>query len=139
MIVFMSVWLCIVSVLDIRSRRVPVWMLVIGGSAALLGFSFQCVNGGWEYTDALKAFLPGFLLLALAFVTKKAGYGDGIALLCVGALLEGGRSLLLFGISLFLISIWSIGLLIFRKASKEEGIPYLPFLTAAWFAVMTLW
>lgn len=136
---FMSVWLCVVSVLDIRSRRVPVWMLAAGGSVAVLFFAFQCGSGAREYIDGLKALLPGCLLLTVAFATKKAGYGDGVAMLCAGMILEGGRSLLLFGVSLLLISIWSIGLLVLRKARRDEGIPYLPFLTGAWFAVMIMW
>lgn len=139
MVLFLSVWLCVVSILDIRSRRVPVWMLAAGGSAAVLSLVLQCGMDGRECIDVIKALLPGFLLLTVAFLTKKAGYGDGIAMLCVGAVLESGRSLLLFGVSLFLISIWSIGLIILRKAGRDEGIPYLPFLTGAWFLVMAVW
>ena len=136
---FMSVWLCAISILDIRSSRVPVWMLAAGGSAAGLSLVLQCGSNVREYMDVLKALLPGLLLLTVAFATKKAGYGDGIVMLCVGMILESGQSLLLFGLSLFLISIWSIGLIVFRKAGRDAGIPYLPFLTGAWFLIMTMW
>ena len=79
---------------------------------------------------------PGGLLLVTAYVTKKAGYGDGIVLLLLGMALGGDKSLLIFGLSLLLISVWSLILLVFHKAGRNTKIPYLPFLTAAFFVLI---
>ena len=91
-----------------------------------------------EYAQAARGAIPGILILVLGAVTKKTGYGDGIALLLVGMLLRDGKIFLLFGISLFLISVSSLILLVFKKVGRSTKIPYLPFLTAAWLLLMVL-
>nr|WP_296488929.1 prepilin peptidase [uncultured Acetatifactor sp.] len=136
MILPITVWLLTGSVMDIRNRRVPIWLLLTGGILSLTVIFFQCVISGREVVDILKGMLPGTGLLLVAFVTKNAGYGDGIALLCLGIVLGGGKSLLLLGLSLFLISIFSLTMLVTRKAGRNTGIPYFPFLTGAWLIVV---
>lgn len=136
MILPITVWLLTGSVMDIRNRRVPIWLLLTGGIPSLTVIFFQCVISGREVVDILKGMLPGTGLLLVAFVTKNAGYGDGIALLCLGIVLGGGKSLLLLGLSLFLISIFSLTMLVTRKAGRNTGIPYFPFLTGAWLIVV---
>lgn len=125
-------WLVIGSVMDIKSRVIPVWMLALGGVLCIPAV----VSGQGDYIAVLKGGLPGALLLLMAIGTKKAGYGDGIALFCTGMALGGGKSMQLFGISLFLLSLCALVLLTFRKVRRDTGMPYLPFLTAAWFVVI---
>lgn len=127
-------WLLVSSAMDIRTRRLPVWMLVLGGIMAAAAIW----NRQIRYFDILGGMAPGMFLLLTAFATKKAGYGDGIALSCLGAALGGERGLLLFGLSLFLMSVCSLILLGLRKVGRNTGIPYLPFLTAAWILVMRI-
>lgn len=133
-----TIWLLTGSVMDIRKRRVSVWLLLAGGVFAVTVSFLQCIGGEREYVDILKGTFPGLAFLVIAFITQKAGYGDGIVLLCLGILSGGGKSLLLFGLSLFLISIFSLVLLILRKAGRNTRIPYLPFLTAAWLITAML-
>lgn len=132
--VFTAVWLSAVSIMDIRSRRVPVWLLLFGGIPTLLAELYK----GGDGIHILLGALPGILLLGTAFATKKAGYGDGIVLLFLGMMLGGGKSLLLFGLSLFLISICSLILLALGKAGRNTGIPFLPFLSAAWLMISSI-
>ena len=121
-------------IMDVRTRRVPVWMLALGG--VLAAWAVFCQYGG--YPEVLKGCLPGLLLVAVAFATKKAGYGDGIVLCCLGVVLGGERSLLLFGISLFLISLCALILLALRRVKRNTGLPFLPFLAVAWILVVNL-
>ena len=81
-------WLMIAGIMDVRTRRVPIWMLVLGGALAIC--AAFCQHSGFQ--EALKGLLPGTLLLLIAFVTKKAGYGDGIVLGCLGMALGSGKS-----------------------------------------------
>lgn len=117
-----------------KKQKVPLWMLVIGGGLTLLILAYEVVNKEVGYIQILKGTLPGGLLLLIAAATKKAGYGDGIVLLYLG--MVSGKSMLLMGVSLFFISIYSIILLIFRKAGRDYTIPYLPFLAVTWMIVM---
>ena len=64
-----AVWLLAVSIMDIRSRRVPVWLLLLGGLPVLLAGGYR--EGGG--VNMVLGALPGILLLAAAFATGKAG------------------------------------------------------------------
>lgn len=131
---FVTGWLLACSIMDVRTRRVPVWMLALGGVLCTLSAVIQG-NGS---LDALRGMLPGILLLLIAFATKKAGYGDGIALSCLGLVLGGSGCLLLFSISLFLTSLCAMALLAVHKVRRDTSMPFLPFLGAAWIIVLLL-
>lgn len=132
--VSMIIWLLAASIMDIRSRRISIWMLAAGGVLSILAVICQ-YSGYWA---VLKGMLPGILLLLTAFATRKAGFGDGIALLFLGAAAGGEKAFMLFGLSLFLISLVSLLLLALKKVRRNTQIPFLPFLTAAWFVVTGL-
>lgn len=114
-------WLLALSVMDIRTKRVPIWMLLLGGLGAL------CLP-----TDAFSALalLPGGILLLLA-VGGKAGYADAIVLLALGVMVGARIGITIFLVSLFLLSGVAIPFLGFRRIKEESKMPYLPFLTAA--------
>lgn len=133
-VILTMVWLLGISIMDIRRRSVPVWMLVPGGVLAVAAFIYQQGVTG----DMMKGMLPGIFLLVTAFVTRKAGLGDGIVMLFLGILSGGGGSLLIFGISLFLAAVVSLVLLGLRKAGKNTRIPFLPFLTVAWLITVAV-
>lgn len=126
---WMTIWLSLISAMDIRKRKVPAWLLGAGGILAVICYRQGISMNVW------KGFLPGILLLLMSMMTKQVGYGDGIVLLILGYC-SGGTSLLIFGIGLFLISLFSLGALALRRAGRNTRIPFLPFLTAAWIAVM---
>lgn len=127
-------WLLAASVMDIRTRRVPIWMFVLGGGLTAIVIFYH--KSG--YFDILRGTVPGLCLLAIAFVTKKAGYGDGIALSYLGMVLGGEKALLLLGISSFLLALCSLTLLALRKVERNTGMPFLPFLTVAWIIITNM-
>ena len=131
--VIWAIWLLCISIMDVRSCKIPIGMLVFGGGFAIAVLAYQCASQEISCYEIIKGMIPGGLLLVTAYVTKKAGYGDGIVLLLLGMALGGDKSLLIFGLSLLLISVWSLILLVFHKAGRNTKIPYLPFLTAAFF------
>lgn len=137
-ILLMTVWLFAISIMDIRCRMVPVWLLLAGGALAGVFMAYQCSRGERILLDIMKGVMPGLLLLGISFATKNAGYGDGIVMLILGMVLNGRKSLMIFGISLFCIAICSLTLLVLRKAGRSTKIPYLPFLTVAWLIAMGL-
>lgn len=130
-----TIWLLGMSIMDIRSLRVPVWMIGAGAACILAVLAYRCGRDAGEYGDILRGMVPGVLLLAYGAVTKKSGYGDGIVMTLLGMVLREGRVFLLFGISLFLISAWALLLLAMKKGKPSTRIPYLPFLAAAWILI----
>ncbi len=134
MLVFIVVlvWLVVMSVMDVRECRVPVWMLVLGCSFTMMITVVRCVSGMENCGVLLCGMVPGVLLLALALATKLVGYGDGVVLVCLGALSNAKISILILTIGLVLAAIFSLGLLICKKAKRKTTIPFLPFLAAGW-------
>lgn len=135
-IIAVTVWLIMISIFDIRTRKIPVWMLMAGCVCAAPILAVRWSGGVVGYGDVLKGMLPGVLLLVAALGTKKVGYGDGAVLLLLGTAVGGPKSWMLFGISLFFISGFSLALLALKKVKGRTKIPYLPFLAAAWMLVV---
>ena len=127
-----ALWLMIISILDIRTRKIPIWLLIAGGVCVTPALAAQWSRGVGGCVDILKGMLPGVLLLGMGLGTKKVGYGDGVVMLFLGMALGGGKSWMLLGISLFLTAGVSLVLLALSMAGGKTTIPYLPFLTAAW-------
>ena len=119
---------------DIRQKKIPMWMLGVGGVWAVINCIFLVVAEGIliMLQTVFWGLLPGVGLLVLGFLTeKKVGYGDGLLLIIIG-ILEGGKMVFLtFCIGLFLQSLGAVLLVIVKKADKQTKIPFVPFLLAA--------
>jgi len=124
------IWLLGLSVFDIRSKRVPVWLLAAGGIAALGFWVFEWIERG-SLGEYLWGPLPGGVLLLIAAATKKVGWADGIILMALGAAVGLGSCIMIVMVSFFLLSTLSAGLLGFGKANRNTRLPYAPFLAAA--------
>lgn len=125
-------WLFAASVLDIRSRRIPVWMLMLGGAAAVLAVVCRCGFTLADCVGMVKGCVPGAILLLMAAATGKAGTADGFALIFLGICTGGKICMAVFMLSLLLISLFSGILLALRRVGRNTRLPYLPFLSAAW-------
>lgn len=125
-------WLLAASILDIRSRRVPVWMLILGGIFAVLTAVCNCEFTLAECVEMIKGCIPGVILLLMAAATGKAGTADGIVLIFLGICMGSKICLAVFMLSLMLISLFSGVLLALRRVGRNTRLPYLPFLSAAW-------
>lgn len=121
-------YLVILGIKDGKDRKIPLQWLVAG--AVLLGGIgvWKCVLGEMNRWEILLGVIPGVLLLAVAWLTGKAGCADGVVLMELGLCLGYRESLFLFGFGLLLLSIVSVILLLLRKVKKDTRMPYLPFL-----------
>lgn len=134
----MSVYLIILGVLDLRKRKVPAGMLWLGGLLFLVVGVYQCLQGELHWGEAFMGVLPGVGMLLLAKCSHKAGYGDGIVLMQMGFSLGYRWLLLLFAISLLLLSGVSVLLLLLKKVGRNTRMPYLTFL-ALTYVVGCIW
>ncbi len=118
---------------DIREKRIPLQILIVGGIWAFIYLVLSVINGGADVLyKALPGLLPGAGLLLLGYLTEhKVGYGDGILLMIIGLMEGAGAVFLLFCIALFLQSVLAVLLVIIKKADKQTQIPFVPFLLLA--------
>jgi prepilin signal peptidase PulO-like enzyme (type II secretory pathway) len=130
------IYLLLLSVYDLKEKRLPVWLLLVGGA-----FLVGCL--GFTQGLSVEAFLltgmSALFLFGIAALTREAiGYGDCVVLSICS---------LCFSVFDFLWMVWisSVGLLFFyigRNLIQKEkaciAYPYLPFLTGA-VGISLLW
>lgn len=129
-------YLIVLAVFDWKEQKIPL-MLAVGGLLAAVTLSVYRVmcnmeNWRWLTVSILLGMLPGIYMLAAAYLTGKAGSGDGITLLSLGMFTNYKTCILLWGLSMILMSLAAVGLLCARRANRNTRLPYLPFLTVAY-------
>jgi len=127
----MIIFLSILSIYDIRSRQIPVALLLVGSTFAVLYAVLNIFGQKGTLVECAAALVPGVILLLLAFLTQKIGYADGWLVAIMGLLLGYHQCVEVFFISLFLSGITGLVLLTIKKASGKTKIPYVPFITIA--------
>ena len=134
----LGIYLGCMGIFDCREKKIPVWLLVPGmviGVACMVCRIWEVmVNGDGQgsiflsLVFSMTGLFPGILLLLVAWSSKKVGYGDGIVILCLGAMLEYSKVAGIILWSFGLMSACSLVLLLLKKVKKESTLPYLPFL-----------
>ena len=119
---------------DLRSRRIPVVLLVIGAVGVLVGATLP-------HTETLRGrlfgLIPGLLLLAVGLLWHMIGTGDSAMVLIAGFGL-GFRGLCFFlMVSLLCLLPVSLALIAFRRIGRKDTVPFYPF-AAAGLAVSLL-
>jgi leader peptidase (prepilin peptidase)/N-methyltransferase len=138
--IIILLYLVVLGIFDWKEQKVPVGLLC-GGAVAALGLNiYTCVmdfsDWKWVAASALLGVVPGCLMLAVAYASHKAGCGDGMALINVGLLTNYGTCLALLCFSMLLMTFFSIGMLVLRRAGRNTTLPYLPFLATAYLLGM---
>lgn len=132
--IFAFFWLGGLAFADLRCKRVPIWLLAIGGIFVTCMSLIEIMTYTSQNAEMVWGLLPGILLLFTAVVSKKAGWADGIVLLLLGALAGGRECAISFVLSLIAISVVSLVLLTLHKVKASSKIPYLPFLWMGYVA-----
>lgn len=116
---------------DLKKKALPIWFL--GGSllASIIVFLI-CRPVSWTIMAA--GIVPGLIFLLLSHLTKEAiGYGDGIFMVTAGIQLGGEKLLGILLVALLISAVFSLILLVFRRAGRKTAIPFIPFLAAGFF------
>ncbi len=113
---------------DYRKRQVPLLWLLVGTIILFSTGIYRGAQGELQWIEVITGAIPGVVLFLVAWWSGKAGYADGIVLAGLGSCLGYRETWLLFCFSLFLISLCSIGLILFRKVHRDTQMPYLSFL-----------
>ena len=124
-------YLTLLSVFDKKEKAVPVRLLFLGGIGCIVMASYEVFVEKMGFMWLILGLLPGIFFLLVAWLTKKAGYADGIVLLFLGAVYGYRESVLVLGVSLFLAALLSVVLLIMHKVQRNTKLPYIPFLAVA--------
>ena len=101
-----SIFLLLSAWYDLRTAKIPIWLLVLFGITGALGL----LTGAWqEYSGVLAAFLPGIFLLLVTICTGgAAGAGDGCFFIVSACYLGSYGTIVLFLCGLFSVgrAVW---------------------------------
>lgn len=121
---FVAAWI------DYKNKELPLVLIIL---MALFGIVFQIVVRQVAFWNLFLGCLIGILFLGIGKITRQAlGYGDGLILVATGIFLGFSENVLLLLLGVLLASVFSIGLLMFRKKTKKDEIPFMPFLFAGY-------
>ena len=129
-------FLFIAAWLDRRTEEIP---LFLPGAGIAAGILLRFLTGPVGVLEILLGFLPGLLLLVLAFLSKQAvGYGDGAVFLAAGAFLGLEKTAWLLAGALIAAGMAAFWFLLFRKQSGKRSLPFVPFVLAG-YVFLLVW
>lgn len=135
-IVVLGVFLLIEGIRDLQKHKVSMITVMIAG---ILGVIFQF---GIIQENGLKiigGILIGIVLLLLAKMTReKIGYGDGWIFVVTGIYMGFRNNMYLLLLSLFLASLVSICLLVFKKVNKKTELPFVSFVLPGYLLLLVI-
>lgn len=126
------------SIWDIRERKLPAGLLILN---LLAGGILLAVNRDidWRKDWLLYAagILIGLLLLLLGrFCDGCIGTADGIMTAIIGGLIGYRDTLLLLMNAIFAAAVFSVLLIVIKKARRGTVIPFIPFMLLGYLAVI---
>ena len=133
--VLLPVYLCLLAVWDIRTKKVPAALLIAGG---VCGFLLRIADlaAGEEAAELCRAYLPGLaagalLLLGAAFTRGAVGYGDGLCFCTLSFWLPWGSLFTLLTAAMMLCAVPGTVAALIRR-SRKISVPFLPFTAGAY-------
>lgn len=132
--VICTCYLCMLAVVDIRKRSLPLWLLGIG---AVLALTYQWIAREVPTVLWLSGAAVGIGFLIISKVTEEAvGYGDGLLIGVLGIYLGIWELFCLLVTAFFLAALYAAIIMMRRKFRKKASFPFVPFLGAAYVIVL---
>lgn len=126
--------LAICTAQDIKKKQICL-IPVLG--FGILGIIFHMLWRVQSLENLLLGMSIGVALLLISILTGgKIGAGDAVLLIVTGIYLGLEQNLELFFCGLLLCGVWALGLLVLRKKSRKDRVPFMPFLLAAYMGML---
>ena len=120
-------YLAVCSWFDLKERKLPIWLLMMGVAAGAAVQRLSVAAGEFRGIEIFLAVLPGGILLVLSrLAPKQIGSGDGWMVLGTGSV-TGAEIYLYLEASFLLMMIPAFWLAVIKKQRNRE-LPLAPFL-----------
>ena len=117
------------SIEDVKKRELhslPILLTAVGGLVLAL------LAGTWRQGSFWAGFLPGAVVLGLAWMTKEGiGYGDGLVIISMGCFYPAYALAAVVFTAFTAAGVAALVLLLFLRKNKKTQLPFVPFLLGA--------
>jgi len=131
--IIVAIILLVLSMVDIRSKRIPLLMIVgLIVLAIISSLALQPVD--WVLMAA--GAVVGLVFIIVSKVTReKLGYGDSLILLALGILLGFWEVMILILIAFLASACFGIIMVCWKKKNKNTSFPFVPFIALSYALV----
>lgn len=124
-IVCLTVYLTLLSLLDVKYKKVPVSISII----AIITGAILVVASKTSLIGTVIALAPGIIVLLFAIITKQAiGYGDALAILVMGFFVSCQSILISLFAAITISGIVALVMLLVFHKGKNTELAFIPFL-----------
>jgi len=117
---------------DLKYKQIRIMPIILTG---VLGLFLRCALQG-DIVGGLLGAVVGMLLIAIGKITRQAiGYGDGVIFISIGVLIGLKQVAAVLFISLLLAFVYSVVLLVLRRAKRKTAFPFVPFVFLAYAGI----
>ncbi|MDD6353634.1 MAG: peptidase [Lachnospiraceae bacterium] len=119
------IFLGIISIIDISTKKIPVILLIIMGIAG----GVYIISCDKSVINTVISIIPGGILLMMAFFTKEQiGYGDAVVVTLMGLFVSVDIVCSSLVMGLTIAGIVSVVYIVIKRADRKKQIAFTPFL-----------
>lgn len=132
----MGMFLGILTFLDLMYRKIPVWIILGGGSIVSI---LWLVQGKVSGSLVLGGIGVGAVFLLISYLTREAfGYADSLLIIIFGISLGVWNLMQLLTYAFLLSAVFAMIQMVRTSFSRKTAYPFIPFLAVAYAGVMFL-
>ena len=121
------------SVMDVRSKKLPVWYMALFGCGSL---AVILAADAADWQSKVTGLLLGGSILLLGKWSGCIGVADGVLVVILGFLYGGYECAFVLMIAVLFAAVMAIGLMSAHKATAKSRIPFVPFLAAGYIVFL---
>lgn len=121
---------------DIKRKEIHCMTVLFFGLAGILLHLYQREMS--IYSLLAGVLVGAGIMLFSALSGGLIGMGDGLVLVVTGIYLGGRENMLLLIVGLQLTAVVSLVLLLLKKRTRKDTIPFIPYLLAAYMGMLLL-
>lgn len=132
--VIFGAYICILAVMDIRTKKLHLGLLISG---------FLISAAGWKYRVDIQpvcliaGFMAGVICMFISRITEESiGYGDSILVMVLGSFLGIWELLYVMLFASGFASVFSVVMILNKKMNRKAVIPFVPFLASGYIGGM---
>lgn len=139
-LIYLIICLLILSYIDVKSRAVPVWWLIVMGAVIPVAYvcDYTVCGERIDYKQLVIAIIIAITFVLLSVLTSMIGEADGIVIGYVCILSNVYIAIAAIIISFVILAASGGVLILLKRARLKSALPYMPFLTSAYVLTIIL-